>query len=486
MSSQAALGEWSPEAIARDLNARAATNPLYQDARQPLPDGRFMAWRVSPEPYRLDPALAARMTALGTPLLRFYQAANKLYQESVKGRQPSWVHRLLDQGKPEHLVEFARMNRFKGQVPRVIRPDLLETEDGGLVAAELDAVPGGIGLTAQMAADYARYGLDVLGGADGLVEGFASMIRDAAGQGSPTLAIVVSEESNDYWGEQVYLGERLTAMGLKTYVLRPKALRFDDEEGVSTLDEETGERVRIDVVYRFFELFDLKNIPKAELLQYAAKKAQVVVTPPYKPYLEEKLLFALYQHPALAGFWRSELSEETREALDPLFPRTWVLDPTPLPPQAVYPDLTIGERAVTHFLQLAATTKKERAFVAKPSGFSPLAWGSHGLAFGVDLSNADWQKALEEAMAAYEKTPHLLQRYHKPARTTASHFHFGAGKLVEFEARARYCPYFFVVGDEARFAGMLVTLAPLDKLAIHGMTDAVMVPAGTAGRALSA
>lgn len=479
MSPQAALRDWTPEAIARDLNARAAVTPLYQDARQPLPAGRHMAWRVAPEPFRLAPGLEARMLGLGTHLLRFYQAANKLYLESVKGRQPAWVHRLLDQGKPEALVEFQRMNRFKAHTPRVIRPDLIETEDGGLLACELDAVPGGIGLTAQMAADYARYGLGILGGADGLVAGFAAMIRDAAGMEAPTLAIVVSEESNDYWGEQLYLGERLTALGLRTYVLRPKALRFDDEEGVSTVEPETGERVKIDVVYRFFELFDLKNIPKAELLQYAAKKAQVVVTPPYKAYLEEKLLFALYQHPALRPFWRAELSEETLEALDPLFPRTWVLDPAPLPPQAVYPDLTVGERAVTDFLQLAETTKKERAFVAKPSGFSPLAWGSHGLAFGVDLSNADWQKALEEAMGAYERTPHLLQRYHKPARTVASHYHFGAEKLLEFEARARYCPYYFVVGQEARFAGMLVTLCPLDKLALHGMTDAVMVPAGT-------
>ena len=119
--------------------------------------------------------------------------------------------------------------------------------------------------------------------------------------------------------------------------------RRDDANSVR-IDLAHSTDTRIDVVYRFFELFDLKNIPKAELLQYAAKKAQVVVTPPYKPYLEEKLLFALYQHPALAGFWRAELSEETRTALDPLFPRTWVLDPAPLPPQAVYPDLMLGER----------------------------------------------------------------------------------------------------------------------------------------------
>jgi hypothetical protein len=55
--------------------------------------------------------------------------------------------------------------------------------------------------------------------------------------------------------------------------------------------------VRVDVIYRFFELFDLKNVAKVELMQYAARKGHVVVTPPFKACLEEKMLFAMYHHP---------------------------------------------------------------------------------------------------------------------------------------------------------------------------------------------
>ena len=81
-------------------------------------------------------------------------------------------------------------------------------------------------------ADYCDLGLDVLGGRDGLVTGFARMIRDASGVAEPFLAIVVSEESNDYWLEQRWLGVQLNRIGLVCVVVRPEDLLFDDEEGV--------------------------------------------------------------------------------------------------------------------------------------------------------------------------------------------------------------------------------------------------------------
>jgi hypothetical protein len=59
------------------------------------------------------------------------------------------------------------------------------------------------------------------------------MIRDVSGGlHAPSLAIVVSEESNDYWLEQQWLGTRLNALGLPTVVVRPQELHFDDRTGV--------------------------------------------------------------------------------------------------------------------------------------------------------------------------------------------------------------------------------------------------------------
>src|SRR5688500_18767442 len=91
------------KAISLELNRRAGENPLYGDTRMELAPGRHTAWRISPEPYALPLGTFHQLQKLGGHLLAFYQAANKLYQESVKGRQPAWVAQYLDQGKPEAL-----------------------------------------------------------------------------------------------------------------------------------------------------------------------------------------------------------------------------------------------------------------------------------------------------------------------------------------------------------------------------------------------
>ena len=89
-------------------------------------------------------------------LLQFYRAVNLLYRKSAEGKQPEWVARWLDLGKPAELIELQRSPAFKNDVPRVIRPDILLTENG-LSITELDSVPGGIGLTAWLEQDVCKY-----------------------------------------------------------------------------------------------------------------------------------------------------------------------------------------------------------------------------------------------------------------------------------------------------------------------------------------
>src|SRR5215813_15197102 len=151
-----------------------------------------MEWRVSPAPFKLDPKLAKELESLGRVLLQFYRAVNLLYRKSIEGKQPEWVARWLELGKPPELIELQRSASLKNEVPRVIRPDLLMTEHGVSVT-ELDSVPGGIGLTAWLNQTYSQLGADVIGGADGMLQGFAGIFANA-----PTVHIVVSEEAATY------------------------------------------------------------------------------------------------------------------------------------------------------------------------------------------------------------------------------------------------------------------------------------------------
>jgi len=446
-------------------------------------------WRISPTPFLLTSADLSAIQSLGPHLLRFTRALNRLYYESVRGAQPTWVADYLDQGKPSDLIAYARMNRFHAALPGIIRPDLILTEDGFMIS-ELDSVPGGIGLTGCMGQAYADLGWPIIGGRDGMVSGFAGMIRSLTSQreGAPqtplpypltslNLAIVVSEESKDYRPEMLWLAARLREAGLPAQTVSPDDVVFT-EEGLFLAGS-----TPITALYRFFELFDLKNIPKSELIMYAAKKGRVALTPPMKPWLEEKMAFALVHHPALEPFWSHELGTDTYELLHRWMPKTWILDPRPVPPHAIIPGLTADGRSVSDWKVLAGLGQKGRRFVIKPSGFSELAWGSRGVSVGHDLPQTEWAAALEAALASFPRVPHILQEFRKGRHVAVSYHDPAKDDIVPMPGRVRLSPYYFIANDHVELGGVLATVCPLDKKLIHGMREAVMAPCALAEKA---
>lgn len=440
-------------------------------------------WRISPSPFWLTSKEVEFFHSLGQHLLSFYRTLNLLYFESLREMQPRWVASYLDQGKPDSLLAYSQMKRFRDHLPGVIRPDIIPTETGMMIT-ELDSVPGGMGLTGCLSQAYAELAhaageqVALIGGPKGIVEGFAAMVRDVLADRPGCLAIVVSEEAKDYRCEMTWLAAQLRAIGLSAYCIGPRDVRFT-EEGL-WVSPDTGDRQPIAVLYRFFELFDLKNVPKSELVMYSAKKGKTLVTPPFKPALEEKLSFALLHHPMLTAFWEKELGGETFDLLTSVMPRTWILDPQPVPPSAVIPDLKLGERPVADWRTLANATQKERHYVVKPSGFSELAWGSRGVAVGHDLPQAEWAAALDTALDSFSTTPYILQEFHKGGQFDLSYFDGRHDAVVPMPGRARLSPYYFVSGGQATLAGILATVCSPDKKIIHGMRDAIMVPCAIA------
>jgi acyl-CoA synthetase (AMP-forming)/AMP-acid ligase II len=75
-------------------------------------------WLKSPEPFAIDRGFEKELVQLGHQLFVFQRACNQLYQLSAKGKQPAWVARYLDAGKPAELIEFSRKKEFRDALPR--------------------------------------------------------------------------------------------------------------------------------------------------------------------------------------------------------------------------------------------------------------------------------------------------------------------------------------------------------------------------------
>ena len=420
-----------------------------------MPDGGLFhekAWRISPRPFGISSVLREELDKLGFRLQLFLRACDQLYRLSAKGRQPAWVADLLDRGKPAELVDFQRQHGIAGEIPRVIRPDLILTDDGFTIA-EIDSVPGGIGLTAWLNRTYAALGHDVLGGTDGMIEGFARIV--------PGGDIVVSEEASTYRPEMEWLARELNAGFSQAgrWRLLDASARTDWQK----------------TVYRFFELFDLDQVACSQGLMDAVREKQISVTPPFKPALEEKLWFALFWLKPLEDFWRRELGERAHLALQRCIPYTWLVDPEPLPRHAVLPRLEAHS-----WDEVAKFSQKKRNFILKISGFSETAWGSRGVVVASDLPQREWKAELDQALDSFPTRPHILQAFHPGRLVEESYWLPGREALQKMRGRVRLCPYYFSAENSITCGGALATICPDDKKLLHGMRDAILAPTGIA------
>lgn len=155
---------------------------------------RDKEWRMSPESFVLPTDIVELIGNLGPALLGLpagLQMSCILRVENTPG-----VAALLDQGKPQEVIELGKHERWHNALPSVIRPDLVLTETGVCIS-ELDSLPGGIGLTGWLNETYAQLGDPVLGGARGMIDGFAAAF--------PTEQILISRESSDYEPEMHWI-----------------------------------------------------------------------------------------------------------------------------------------------------------------------------------------------------------------------------------------------------------------------------------------
>ncbi len=406
-------------------------------------------WLLSPDAFPIEKKFLADLEQLGHRLFVFQRACNQLYQLSIKGKQPEWVAQYLDAGKPKEVIEFSRRKEIRDDLPRVIRPDLILT-DKGYIIAEIDSVPGGIGLTGWLNQTYSTFNSEIIGGANGMLDGFRTVLPNGGD-------IVISQESATYRPEMQWVAARLNQhRTLNAWRVVP-AENYEPQDGRA--------------VYRFFELFDLPNIPGIENTLHANAEDRITITPPIKPYLEEKMWFALFWLQPLREFWRRELGDKYFSKLQEVIPYSWLLDPTPLPQHGVIPRLEIH-----NWHEAAKFSQKDRDLLLKVSGFSPLGWGSRGIALGSDLPHAEWEKRIDHALATFESSPTILQKFHKGALFEQQYWDADSGELKTMKGRVRLCPYYFVESDRVKLGGVLATIVPADKKFLHGMSDAILVP----------
>ena len=268
------------------------------------------SWKWSNHAWLLPAEAIDFLDNLGNAGVSFFGALERLYLKSAKGERilrnkdlkTPWVAEYLNAGKPQWLIKHSCSSAMLGVLPPVLRPDLLPTR-GGFALTEWDSVPGGIGLTDHLGRLY--LGED----APKMAKAFGQSLLEQAGKlgEDAQFSILVSEESATYRPEMEWLAEELRKDGLKVDLASPDEVSFSNE--CAYLNDQ-----KIDVIYRFWELFD-PEITNMQEFAKCVEAGNLIVTPGMRPFLEEKLTLALFQHPRLQTYWQESLSKEDRQLL---------------------------------------------------------------------------------------------------------------------------------------------------------------------------
>ena len=171
----------------------------------------------------------------------------------------------------------------------------------GIALTEWDSVPGGIGLTAELESIYQ------LNHGTSMVQSFGLSLIDAAkefGGLNANMVMVVSEEAETYLPEMEWLVSELQKDGFSIHACKPEDLEI--QGGNLSFEEK-----RVDLIYRFWELFDHENIPGMSQWMKLVEAGELVVTPPMKHIQEEKLSLALFHHHRLQDFWTETLPQKS-------------------------------------------------------------------------------------------------------------------------------------------------------------------------------
>lgn len=438
------------------------------------------SWMIAPEAWGLDARTLSELESIGQACMEFLHAHEQLYRFSVEGHNllrngtfhAPWVAEYLDRGKPAGLIEHGLREEHRGNIPCILRPDLILTEDG-FALTELDTIPNGIGLTAFLNRLYRELGESTLGEGDAMIAGFYETLaalredRDA-----PLVAIVVSEEAATYRPEFRWLAQELRKLGKPVYCVSPQDIMPLGNTLCVPVD---GNPEKIDILYRQFELYDLRNVATADNIFEAVEAGEVVVTPAMRGFQEEKLSLALFHHPLLEQYWREHLSRRSYKLLRKLIPRAWIVDPVDLPPTAVLHAPLVGGLPIVSWEQLGNASQRERNLILKISGFHPDAREARSVVLGSDVSREEWSEALAEAVEESNYALRLLQEYRKPHRVEHQVCD-EQGRAETIQGRVRLCPYYYVHGRETSMPGVLATVCPADKKIIHGMSEAAMLP----------
>jgi hypothetical protein len=294
---------------------------------------------------------------------------------------------------------------------------------------------------------------------------------------NPLIALVVSDEAATYRPEMEWLALQLQLHGQARFACGPRSFPL----GSGLFFDVEGNPEKIDIIYRFFELFDLANIRTAPFFFEAWKAGEVAIAPPMRHFRRRnsRSRCSTTTGCRISGPKRSAAARSNSCGSSSRRPGSSTRAPAARRgarrPARRRPAVARLARARRRFAEGTRPDHQDQRLPRDGVGGAQRRARQRLLARRVAVQGLD--RALELAPTNL----HVLQAYKKPKRVQhpvyrrpetgrrARRRHGGGGAPAPVSV-------LFCRRGRARLSGALATFCPPDKKIIHGMQDAALLP----------
>jgi hypothetical protein len=339
------------------------------------PSKRGVSWALCLNTYDLQPNIADILTKTVPPLISEFAFLSRRFLISALYNQDTDYHKTALFGVPAEVRDLWRKTAAVGPTfPYCYRPDIFITQSGKVVILEFNVdtrLDRGI---AEGVTEYSRIFLPndrVRFVGTGIASAYADATRGLARSDRTSAATVINRNfRGDYFAQEAFFCKRLSNhRNLDWRLLSMDDLSTDTSSGF-VVDRTNGQR--LDLLNFEFELLDGPWKLRVNEVQFAdsalgCRNTDLLgATLPFS----DKLLFSV-----------ASQSGNASDSLKSILCPTWLLDE----------DLCRRASALHH-------SPSDTHYVLKPTGVFVDTTGSKGVVVSSDVSNVEWDAALEKAL----------------------------------------------------------------------------------------
>lgn len=411
-------------------------------ARLCLPS-QHVSWKIGTEAYNLQFSTDTTNTlkSLGDLCEKYYQSVESLYQENDEFRGRINSYRAKD---------FILNTEFASTVDSkhiFYRPDLVLSKDGHFKIAEIDALPGELGVHCFL---RDAYGLS----SNNIASAILNLMKNLGLTNQIDFIIDSIASEDEYIAEYIYLARKLKKVGITLTIYN-----IDDYQG--------PEKTKT-LVYRFFDMVHNNQDQIRGILQ-RTKDTQSVLYPALKHYVEEKLSLSYVHRSDVESIFLRFFEPEELELFRNLLPKVHFLDKQN---NSISPGIQLDGKLITSFEEFVSHARR-LPYVLKTSAFSDHNSTSKGAKLLENLSKNEITDLFEEHIYKF-KEHFILQEKIEPLQieTTVTN---SMNALTKISGFSRITPFYFLQNGKYVYTSAHIVIRE-GNFDVHFAHDATVIP----------